>query len=164
MPRIVHVDALVVEIGAIVRHRVGAIEHDIARFRLDLYRIKDRRELRPLPLADRAPAFDTIVARDLRTRFERAQFGERETSRRSGQSADLQLVIGKAFSCERHVRLAVRFGGSVTAKARREVRFRKFLRHRLASGDQRLRRFTKPLARCKHLRKPLAFRQAFTSG
>src|SRR6185369_2141364 len=63
MVGIFEIDALVVGAGAIVLHRIRAVEYDIpcGGFRLD--DVEQRTKLRALPLADRAPTLDTIVPR-----------------------------------------------------------------------------------------------------
>src|SRR6185437_1271554 len=68
-------DRLVVAAGVVERllERVGAEEGDVSRLALEPRGVEQRREFRALPLADAAPALDTVVAGDLRARSERAQ-------------------------------------------------------------------------------------------
>src|ERR1700712_4524084 len=56
------VDRFVIGRGA---EAVGAVEHRVARLRQQSGQRQDRAELRALPLADRAPPLDAIVAGDL---------------------------------------------------------------------------------------------------
>src|SRR2546425_4263112 len=65
MEGIIHVDALVVGAGSVVFHWIGAIKHHVASLAPGPKRLQQRAEARALPFADRAPAFDAIVARDL---------------------------------------------------------------------------------------------------
>ena len=99
---IVHVDALVVEVRAVGLHRVGAVEHHVARAgarACTASRIAE--SFTPFHLRDRAPAFDAIVAGDLRARRERAQFREREDPRLADQTGDRQAIIGEAIGGHR---------------------------------------------------------------
>ena len=50
MVRVVQVDALVVQVGAVVVHRVGAMEHDVARVRLRLDARRAARQPRALSI------------------------------------------------------------------------------------------------------------------
>src|ERR1051326_3029501 len=59
------IDALVVTGAATERaaaQRVVAVEHDIARGRLDACTVEDTRQLHAGPLADAAPALDAVMA------------------------------------------------------------------------------------------------------
>ena len=78
---VVEVDALVIRIGAVRRHRIGAVKHRVARVGRGPHRVEQRTQARPLPLADRAPALDAVVARDLRARRHGFEIGEGEACR-----------------------------------------------------------------------------------
>src|SRR6476620_4850710 len=73
------VDALI--IFSIAAERVGAMEDEIAGVGLETHTLQQRCKLRAAPLADRAPALDAVVARDLRARGKLAQLGEAELGR-----------------------------------------------------------------------------------
>ena len=87
MEGIVHVDALVVGARSVVFHWIGAIKHHVASLGPGPKRLQQRAEAHALPFADRAPAFDAIVARDLGAAGQRAQLGKREARRLLDQTA-----------------------------------------------------------------------------
>src|SRR3954470_19732684 len=78
-----------------VAHRVGAVEDDELRLRLQLRDVEDAREMRALPFADRAPPFDAIVARNLRALGHCAELCERDGKRTPDQPIDLQPPVGE---------------------------------------------------------------------
>ena len=122
------------------------MKHDVTRIRLGLDNVEQRRQLRALPLPDRTPAFDAVVARDLRSRLQRSHVAERQTAWRFDETSDFEPIIGEALRGQRLVRFTIRHRSSIAAKARRQVGLGKFLRHRFASGDERLRRMADSLA------------------
>ena len=69
------VDALVIGPAA---QRVGAAEDDELRFRLEPGHVEQVLQLRPGPLADRAPALDAIVPGNLGPLRQGLEFFQRE--------------------------------------------------------------------------------------
>src|SRR6267142_1696563 len=79
-----HVDA-----GRVV---VGAVETDVFRGGVGADALKERREAHAAPLADRAPALDTDVARDLRGLRQRVELGQRPGLLVADHAGELELV------------------------------------------------------------------------
>src|SRR5262245_5200057 len=71
-------DRFVIAIGlrAGLSQHVGAMEHHVARIWLEPRAVEHGAEADALPLADAAPALDTIVTRDLGARRHGAKLGE----------------------------------------------------------------------------------------
>ena len=116
----VEIDALVIFVAGEV-HRVGAIEHYIARLALGRDEVEQCREAQPLPLADAAPALDAVVPGDLGSRRQLFERGQRETPRPFGQSANGKPPVGKFTLGEPLVFGIARFGRPVGAEFGGEV-------------------------------------------
>ena len=160
---IIHVDAFVVRARTVGFHRVGAMEDDEARLGLWLDRIQHRGELDALPLADRAPALDAIVPGDLRAAGQLTQLRQRERGRPPDQSLDLELIVGEAIRDHGHVLRVVWLGRAIAAKTRRQIRGRKFLRHRPASAKDAVHFLVEALARAEEFWEPFGLRQLLAS-
>src|SRR6266550_8363998 len=103
MVGVVHVDALVIRTAAVALHRIGAMEYHVTRRRCRPHGFQHRRQRRSFPFADRTPAFDAIVAGDLRSARQRAQFLERKDGRLFNQATDFQAISREATRCQRFV-------------------------------------------------------------
>src|SRR5437899_10311961 len=88
MNGVLKIDALIV-VGA-VRVRVHAVKNHVFRSRLWLHPAHDLFQTNAFPFADSAPAFDAIVARDLRARGHGFKFRQRKTVWRSRQARYFQ--------------------------------------------------------------------------
>ena len=95
--RVDQIDALVIGFARqIDRELVGAVKHDEARVGLSRT-VSSTCARRPGPLADRAPAFDAIVACDLAAGRYRLQLRKRERRRGFDQSAHFELPVGETL-------------------------------------------------------------------
>src|SRR5919197_6078580 len=81
------------------------MKSDVARVRPQPHMLQQRTEPDAFPLADAAPAFDAIVARDLGARRQGAQLAERELRRSLDQAADLELPIDEPAARVRLIQL-----------------------------------------------------------
>src|SRR5262249_43833107 len=75
MKGVVEANALVIPVYTIL-HSVGAVEHHETHFGPDAHTLEQRRERRPGPLADAAPALDAIMTGDLGTGWQGAQVSQ----------------------------------------------------------------------------------------
>src|SRR5262249_39573168 len=102
------VDAFVVGVAVVVG--VHAAKDDVFRVGFGFDPLYDLYQPHAFPFADDAPAFDAIVARDLRARRHGFQFFERKTCRLFDQTGDFQTPFRP---------VTLRVGGIVHSDRRR---------------------------------------------
>ncbi len=121
MARVVEVDALVVEVGAVVGHRIGAVEHDEARLGLRAVTASSSADSRapfhlPIALQPSTQSWRVICVRDGSARSSASE----KLARRVDEAADVERVVGEAVGQPAR-RTASVSGcvGAVAAKRRR---------------------------------------------
>src|SRR5690606_15457609 len=139
--RVVEVTAFVVRHAAKI---VGAAEDDEAGLFLEAGRVEDRRELRTGPLTDRTPAFDAVMAGDLRTLGKGADLVHRQAERAIDQPAHLEPPLGEIGGLVSAVEVGFDVGVAVAPEIRRDVGRRILAGHSRTSPEQTVRAAVEP--------------------
>src|SRR5690606_10304829 len=133
----------VVEVTAfVVRHAakiVGAAEDDEAGLFLEAGRVEDRRELRTGPLTDRTPAFDAVMAGDLRPLGKGADLVHRQAERAIDQPAHLEPPLGEIGGLVSAVEVGFDVGVAVAPEVGGNIGDRILAGHRLSAAKQAVR-------------------------
>ena len=134
---IIDVNRLVVAPASIERflERIRTEESDVSRIGFDLRMYKDRSQNRSAPFADAAPAFHTIVSRNLGSGRRLPKVIQRKAERSFDQAINFQSIIDKIIREQLLIRIAVRVGASIGAKLRRYRALGKLLREPFAGND-----------------------------
>src|SRR5690242_15751421 len=107
---------------------IHAVEHHVTRMRLCLCLIQNQRQRHARPLGNAAPAFDTVMARDLSSRRHRLQLGKAQGQRLLDQSGNLEAPIREVVGEQRLVALVVGRSDAVRPLRLADVGFAEFLR------------------------------------
>src|SRR4051812_21458654 len=111
--------------------------------------IEDSRQLEAMPLADRAPPFNAIVARYLHPVGQRTECLKRNRQRPRDKPVDGKPPISELLADVPRVIVPARRAGAVGAEDRRHVAFAIFPRQRVAGGNQPLTRERQLLGRAQ---------------
>src|SRR5271166_1919869 len=145
MKRIDQIDGFVIAPGAFVAallrfavQGIGAMKDRVASLRFEPRGAQQQRQGNPGPPADRAPAFDAVMARDLSPSREFAQFLETVARRLSDESIDSQTPVRKAAGEQYLVLRISRHRGTIRPEDRRPIFLGVLARQGLAAQEQPL--------------------------
>ncbi|EGE60570.1 hypothetical protein RHECNPAF_14110054 [Rhizobium etli CNPAF512] len=160
------IDALIVPTAAIKRLFVfvGAMEHDVARLRLQPDRLQQGAKRQARPFADRAPAFDAVVPGDLRARRHRLQLRERELRRLFDKPADVEPPGRELPAHPVEILRVIGHAGAVRAENRRQIGLGELTGERGVTKQEALRFHAEALGDLQHRFRPVAFDQSVAAA
>src|SRR5438067_6710251 len=123
------VDALVI---GFVAEAVGAVEYDVLRAGAEGGMFEEPPQLDAVPLADRAPALNAVVAGDLGTVRQRSQRPQRDRQRPRDKPVDLEPPVGELLGGMLGIFRRAGHARAVGAEDRRQVGFAELAGERIA--------------------------------